>query len=310
MNKSNSENNLTCNICKAGHCTKLVEFTSDLDKESYSVMKCSSCGLLFLNPIPVLTPEKLTQIYGEEYAETVYPDGYYVQLEGAVNKQMEIIEKHVKVGKALNIGAMGEEVKSIKKRGWNLTIVDASKYAVERTRKRGDADEVYHSKIEDFSYTPESFDFIKFGHIIEHLVDPAEALKKLWTMLRPGGVILIDTDNADGLETKVEEAIMGPMRISVIRELAENLVGKKYNLRYGRLTPPVHLYTFTLKSLSFIVEKCGFKVLETFNASWGDPIWFPLYNKSLVEKVFIGIDKLGVKFGKGNVIAVLAQKPY
>ncbi|MGE5680859.1 MAG: hypothetical protein ACM34K_08255 [Bacillota bacterium] len=56
----------------------------------------------------------------------------------------------------------------------------------------------------------------------------------------------------------------------------------------------------------------GFVVIRPARTpqAWGDPTWFPVFDKSLVEKVFIGIDKLGGKFDKGNVIAVLAQKPY
>jgi 2-polyprenyl-3-methyl-5-hydroxy-6-metoxy-1,4-benzoquinol methylase len=271
-------------------------------------MKCKNCGLLFLYPLPNLTPQKLEQIYGEDYTETVYPDEQGKMDEDALNRQMEIVEKYVKVGRALNIGAMGSEVRVIKNRGWNLTIVDASKYALDRARKRGGVDELYLSKIEDFSCPPGSYDFIKFGHVIEHLKDPAEVLLKLSQMLRPGGIILVDTDNADGLETRIEESIMKFMRMKIIRKSAEKLVGKKYNLRYGRLTPPVHLYTFTSKSLIALTEKSGLKVLKSINSAWGDPTWFPTYNKSLVERMFIGIDQVGLKFGKGNVIAVLAQK--
>jgi 2-polyprenyl-3-methyl-5-hydroxy-6-metoxy-1,4-benzoquinol methylase len=300
-------NGFDCKICKHSCCFEITSFTSELDGAFYHVLRCDECGVLFLNPIPQLSTEKLEKIYGENYAETVYPLEHVSIVENALNKQMEIVEKYVKKGDMLNVGAMGAEINIFKKRGWNLHIVDVSKYAVERTRSRGDYN-ITLSKIEDFSCPPESFEFIKLGHVIEHLTDPELVIKKLWTLLRPGGIILIDTDNADGLETRIEAVLMWVMQINFIRRIAEALVGRKYHLRYGRLTPPVHLYTFTPKSLRLIAERNGFEVIQTFNPSWGDSTWFPLPRRNLFETMFKWIDKIGEVFNRGNVIVVLARK--
>jgi 2-polyprenyl-3-methyl-5-hydroxy-6-metoxy-1,4-benzoquinol methylase len=270
-------------------------------------MKCTRCGLLFLHPLPLLTPERLNEIYSQDYAESVYPVSQIRILESALHRQMAIIEKYGNKGRMLNVGAMSGEVRVLKERGWIVQIVEASGYAAERARREWGLD-VTVSRIEDFTCTPGSFDFIKLGHVIEHLSDPAATIDRLMSMLRPGGLILIDTDNADGIESRLEAALMGVMRIQPVRRVLEKLAGRKYHMRYGRLTPPVHLYTFTLKSLTSMLEGRGFHVVETFNPPWGDRTWFPIAHASLLLRTFVLIDQLGAKFGRANVIAVLARK--
>ncbi len=296
-----------CNVCRDSRCTEITAFKSDLDGNFYHVIKCKRCGLLFVSPLPDLNPENVKKIYSDEYADKVYPISETTMVEDALRRQMDIVEPYGRIGDILNVGAMSGECRILTERGWKLHTVDASAYAAERARKRWGF-EVTVSRIEDFSPPPESYDFIKLGHVIEHLGDPSATLEHLHPMLRDGGLILIDTDNAAGLETRAEATITGLMRMKPVRRLAEGLAGKKYNLRYGRLTPPVHLYTFTMRSLTSLVKQKGFEVVKTFNAAWGDPTWFPLPSKSILERAFVQIDRIGVKFGYGNVIAVLARK--
>ena len=296
-----------CNICRDSRCAEVAGLRSDLDGEYYRVMKCERCGLLYVDPLPDLSPENLRKIYGDTYVEKVYPLSEDRLLEDALGRQMAIVEQYGTIGDVLNVGAMSGECRILTDRGWRLHIVEASAHAAERARERWGV-EITVSKIEDYSVPPGSYDFIKLGHVIEHLGDPSTTVAHLHGMLRAGGLILIDTDNAEGLETRVEASLMGLMRRDRVRRIAEKLAGKKYNLRSGRLTPPVHLYTFTMKSLVSLVRQCGFEVVATFNASWGDPTWFPLSKRSVIETLFLGIDHIGAMLGRGNVIAVLARK--
>jgi hypothetical protein len=89
------------------------------------------------------------------------------------------------------------------------------------------------------------------------------------------------------------------------------LTKKNLSKRYGRLVPPVHLYTFSERNLRLLLEGAGFEVLEVFKPGWGDPTWFPLVNRqglSAMERLFLGVDRLGARLGSGDVIAILARK--
>jgi 2-polyprenyl-3-methyl-5-hydroxy-6-metoxy-1,4-benzoquinol methylase len=222
---------------------------------------------------------------------------------------MEIVEKYVQKGTALNVGAMNGAIKVLEDRGWNLHIVEVSEHAAKTARQLWGFN-VTVSRIEDFDCAPETFDFIKLGHVIEHLADPRFALEKMYRMLRPGGVILIDTDNADGFKTKLEVTIRKVFGEQSTTQIVKKITGKNLRKRYGRLTPPEHLYCFNEKSLTTLLQTVGFKILEVVKTSWGDATWFPLVNEkfSPVEKGLLALDTVGAKFGLGEVIAVLAIK--
>lgn len=49
----------------------------------------------------------------------------------------------------------------------------------------------------------DTFDFITLAHVIEHVPNPIELLRKLASWLRPGGRIFIDTPSADALGLQV-----------------------------------------------------------------------------------------------------------
>jgi len=285
-----------------------------VDGREYKAVRCKSCALVFADPIPKLSFEGLQDIYGPDYTEDMREpseDSRTLRaLRTATSRQMDIVEKHVKKGLALNVGAMSGAIQILEERGWKLRLVEPSQYAAQTARERWGFD-VTVCKIEDFQCPPGTFDFIKLGHVIEHLADPRSVLGGLFTILRPDGVILIDTDNAGGLRTRIEisaRAVLGE-RLSV--GLVKMLTKKDLRKRYGRLIPPVHLYSFSEPSLVRLLHETGFEVVSVWKPAWGDPTWFPLTDKvdfSAIERAFIKLDQFGAAFGCGDLISVLARK--
>lgn len=286
---------------------------SEIDSQEYKAAKCNRCGLVFAYPIPEFSFDALQGIYGDGYTEgqrEISNTQALQILRDATNRQLDIVERYVQKGIALNVGAMSGAINVLEQRGWTLRIVEVSSYAADTARKQWGFD-VTVSKIEDFDCLPETFDFIKLGHVIEHLADPKLALQKLAILLKPGGAILIDTDNAHGLKTQIEVTIRRLLGERLSAKLVRSLTKKNLRKRYGRLTPPEHLYNFSAQSLTKLLRDTGFEIVEVFKPAWGDPVWFPLTDQkgfSLIEKLFIKLDQLGAKLGFGEVIAVLALK--
>lgn len=287
---------------------------SEIDDKEYQAVKCRQCGLVFAFPIPELSFTALQKVYGDDYVKgqrktTLNEQATHV-LQEATHRQMDIIEKYAVKGVALNIGAMSNAIKVLEDRGWRLRIVEVSGSAAETARRFWGLD-VTVSKIEDFACPSATFDFIKLGHVIEHLANPKVVIEKCATLLKPDGVILIDTDNAHGLKTQIEVITRQVLGETLSAQLVKKLIRKNLRKRYGRLTPPEHLYSFSAKSLTKLLEDAGFEIIKVFKPAWGDPTWFPLVDQSsfsIIEKIFIRIDQIGAKFGFGEVIAVLAKK--
>jgi len=109
---------------------------------------------------------------------------------------------------------------------------------------------------EPLPFPSEYFDTIALTAVIEHLFDPISTLRKLHRLLKPGGVVIVDTPNIAKWTRRVKLAFgYFPSTAS----LNEGL------LCYDRKTPTDlhdegHLHYFTFRSLRIIaLERVGFR---------------------------------------------------
>jgi hypothetical protein len=78
--------------------------------------------------LPDLSAEALQVIYGAQYTgDQRVLEGDTASLEmarTAVHRQMDIVERYVSPGLALNVGAMAHAIQVVQDRGWRLKIVE------------------------------------------------------------------------------------------------------------------------------------------------------------------------------------------
>jgi len=96
------------------------------------------------------------------------------------------------------------------------------------------------------TFPKESFDVIVLSHVIEHLQKPADLLGAIHTTLKPQGLFVMCTPNADSLMEKVHN-IYGRIRHERTRS---------YYLT--PFTSPYHIVGFNLKSSRRILQRTGF----------------------------------------------------
>ncbi len=62
---------------------------------------------------------------------------------------------------------------------------------------KNNLDDVIHANVEtvDLPYSNDQFDVVVMGDVLEHLVNPVSALKKIFEKVKPGGEILITVPN-------------------------------------------------------------------------------------------------------------------
>lgn len=306
--------NVSCNACGASDCRPLARLQSEVDGNEYQAVKCKQCGLVFAFPIPELAFRELSELYGMDYTESLHAleedEEDRHTLYQATSRQMEMIESLIPKGRALNVGAMGSGSKVLLDRGWELNVVEVSEYAAETARQKWGMD-VTVSRIEDVDYPAGYFDFIKLSHVIEHLADPGAVLQRLNAFMKDDGLVLIDTNNASGLKTRIEISVRRLLGERLAAYLVRKLTGKNLHKRYGHLTPPVHLYTFTPHSLMLLLERTGFRVIKLIGPPRGDPTWFPITctnDLSLAERAFLLVDRIGARLGHGEVLVAFARK--
>jgi SAM-dependent methyltransferase len=92
---------------------------------------------------------------------------------------------------------------------------------------------VYKKSLDDVI---EHYDFIMLHHSFEHMSNPQAALKKIKSVLKPNGQVLI--------------------RIP----LADSYAYEKYGVNWVELDPPRHFFLHTKKSMQLMIEEQGFKL--------------------------------------------------
>lgn len=210
-----------------------------------TIKKCHDCGLVFPDPLPI--PESLADHYGipaESYwARLPDWDPAYFGREIAAAKRLIDFKPGMK---ALDIGAgSGGAMLSLAHAGFETWGIEPSasfrEYAV--TKRNVPSERLLHAALEDSEFEENSFDFITFGAVLEHLFDPHASLTKALSWLKPGGVIQAEVPSSDWLVGRLVNAYF-------------RLRGTNYITNLSPMHSLFHLYEFTLRSFA------DFRVVE------------------------------------------------
>lgn len=197
---------------------------------------CQTCGLVFLNP--QLDDIELSDLYSTSYAggSPGAPDENLVRRkEAGAEWILGWLEQRVnlsdKAGKVLDIGCgMGSLLGGLQERGWDIYGVEPAPGYAEFARNRYGA-EVITGFLEEVNLAGSYFDLVTLSHSIEHFSDPAQALTRIRSLLKDGRLIYIGTPN-----------ITKPARF--------------------RAFEAPHLYSFSPNTISLLLRKTGFEVIE------------------------------------------------
>ena len=153
------------------------------------LVRCKRCGMQYINPR--LSSESILEGY------TAGDDPTYVsQLEARERTfaaSLEEIERAAgRKGRLLDIGtAAGAFVAAARRRGWDAEGCEPNRWLAEwGARHYGIT--IRQGSLFDQDYEAESFDVITLWDVIEHTPDPRAVLDRCRTLLRPGGVLVVN----------------------------------------------------------------------------------------------------------------------
>lgn len=251
------EGSASCVLCG---CTRTYEKTLlsrflDLPENTVSrVYKCAKCKLLFL--FPVVKESELEALYSKSYFDGGSADLQGCTLPGSgesykefanmrlekFRKTIESVEKYVGFNKRyLDIGAAtGEFLNEAKLRGNITKGIEISEHAAQRARieKKLDVETV---RLEVFD-SKDTFDVIHLNHVLEHFIDPNEALEKISVLLGEKGIVYVEV----------------PYQFNIV-EMIKALVGKRK--KFGVFSVH-HALFFTPKTLKALFERYGYEVIS------------------------------------------------
>jgi 2-polyprenyl-3-methyl-5-hydroxy-6-metoxy-1,4-benzoquinol methylase len=215
-----------------------------------SVRKCLTCELIFADPMPV--PLDMSDHY--ELPPTAYwTPSYFAIVEDYFSAEIESAKALLggPDGKvALDIGAgIGKCMVALARAGFEV-------YGIEPSASFRDlalaemgiaAERLQLASIEDASFSPNTFDFITFGAVLEHLQEPGQAIVKALEWLKPNGVIQAEVPSSRYLMSRIVNMFFA-------------LHGVNYVTNISPMHIPYHLYEFGLNSFRVHGRRFGYEV--------------------------------------------------
>lgn len=219
-----------CELC--GRDGLSLSYAPEKSGRGISIYTCSYCGLVQSLPRIDRAPRRAAAASsGADWGNIRYGKGFRTAI------AVDAVKRYAGIGyfTLLDVGSnRGSFLAAIKN-----TFPSASLVAVEPDERVADSAsavaELHVGRMEDIRLEEGRFDIVHSCHTIEHLAHPLRVLKDHARVLKDGGILILDAPNIDFLacDDIVEEWFIDK-----------------------------HLYHFSAKTLTQMVEAAGFEILE------------------------------------------------
>jgi spore maturation protein CgeB len=218
-----------------------------LTKGDWVYATCPDCGLVHLDPVP--TTEESAALYGESYFSG---GGVGEYIDYAADDELHRINarshlarlarvRKAPPGRLLDFGcAHGFVADELRAAGWDVEGVEVSEVAAQYARDRFGL--TVHPDFEKAiaANGEGAFDVITFFQVLSQLPDSAAALDSAHALLRPGGMVMVESSNRGGTIARV----LGP--------------------RWHLIAPPSVISLFDPETLDGLLRRRGFEPVARF----------------------------------------------
>jgi SAM-dependent methyltransferase len=247
------------------------DFEYHSTREEIDFLQCRSCSLIFPRGIPV--EAALPVIYPPNYyafSETESPNrivmavrGWMSRRKGATYTSLVSAPEAEVVDIGCGDGRLLDVLKASCPSGWRYHGVDWSEQAIERLRRKGYDGRSGDVSGLDLTDWDEKFDLAVMHQLIEHVRDPRELMAKVRRILKPGGVLSVETPDIDAWDFR--------------------LLSRRYWAGYHI---PRHFYIFNKENFSQLAREVGFEVINT--VSLVNPVfWIHSIKSFCADKPFL-----------------------
>jgi 2-polyprenyl-3-methyl-5-hydroxy-6-metoxy-1,4-benzoquinol methylase len=280
-----------CPLCG---CESFAEVYAD---HPSSIVRCRSCDLAFFNPQP--TPEYLSRYYSSQ-------EGYLPSAEVLIQnfrERPEAMRQNVSSvmsrlysfrarqpqQRLLDVGcAYGFFLLVAREAGLEVQGVELSEETSRYAREQGVP--VQTASLETAQLPDAAFDFITMDNMLEHTLDPSTTLARAFALLQPGGLAHVAVPNFDSLVSRAD------------------------NMHWKNKAWPNHLFYFTPKTLSLLMMKAGFEVVDHYTHVGENEYSHDqrvVRDRLFLEKPEDVAKAIGflAQMGKGQELVMIGRKP-
>lgn len=202
---------VSCCVCGSEDADPIgvgEDFEYRTSADTFLAVRCRHCGLIYLNPRPRI--DEFSRIYPPNYHAFGFTASRYGFVY-AIRRRLEaqrllrwcrglpadarIVD--VGCGDGFHLKLLADYCAP----GYRLEGVDPDSRAVEAAKRNGL--EARWGTLENLALEPAAYDLALLIQTIEHVADPPALLRRIREILRPGGKLMIVTDNSDSLDRKL-----------------------------------------------------------------------------------------------------------
>lgn len=247
-------------------------YKKEFKRGKASVIECQSCGYNHLYPIP--TDEQLQSFYEKIYFEDLKEDWTKDQLEESVFWGINFEDKKDNLEALLSTGSRrildvgcgnGLFLKFMQRHNWDVLGIEPSQIMANYVKKIGVPvinDIVENVHLEAIG----TFDVVNLSFVLEHVSNPHQVCKWAYSLLNPGGILLIEVPN-DFNEFQMA-------------------INEYFGKEMWWISYPDHINYFNFDSLSHLLNKAGFEIVHKDTS-------FPLEMFVLMGEDYVGNKEIG-----------------
>lgn len=262
VDKTNKVHYTNCPVCNSTDINPLLTVKDhSVSKEEFVIWQCSNCSLRFTQDVP--DEASIGRYYqsADYISHSNTSKGFINQLYQKVRnytlgqKADLIIGRTVKEGRILDLGAgIGAFLNTMKQKGWVVDGVEPDEGARQQAKRLFGID---LKGTDSFSQLPEnSFDAITLWHVLEHVHQLHAYIEQIKLLLKRNGKLFIAVPNYQSLDSST------------------------YKSYWAAYDVPRHLYHFTPKAISILMERHNLKLIEK------KPMWFDSFYISLLSSKY------------------------
>lgn len=282
-----------CNHCGATETRPIARI------DGHMLERCARCDLAFITDPP--SPEALSAMYqaSNDYHSQLHDPASedFARMSAVARNHLRFMQRFAKRGQLLDIGcSTGLFLNEARRYGLDVAGVEFSAASARFAREHFQL-AVTDGDIHAIDDADGTLDIVTMFDVIEHVRDPARDITAAHRLLKPGGLFILSTPNIDGLFPRASEPLARPLGY------------------WPHVEPPWHLYQFSVRTLSAMLEARGFECLGTQHIAidlaytFGTPRTLMRSPKRLAYALaFAPLAWAGPKIGMGDWFYLAARK--
>ncbi len=288
-----------CNVCGSARKKPYLGPTP------YIFVECEKCGFRYMDPI-IDTQNTAILVEGiSEQRQTVIKDPKWEKRHRKMTQQVRDILAIKQEGSFLDVGCgLGRHMSLVlpyfsQVEGIELDNVSRA-YCHEAGLK------VYGDPLEELNLPSDTYDVVLLNQVLEHLADPTAVCAEIFRILRPGGILYIDTPNFSSVSLALFKEscsiVAGSSHISLFS--VRTALAMLRSLGFAESEARTYQTDlFPLDVMAFFVNRKGFKHRRNMHL----PLYLPFYR--IFHEVFE--ERLFRNLGRrvGSYMRIIVTKP-